>query len=420
MTDRRYLSSVSFSFMDYSIKQIAGIPVLFAPTDGNSTTIQILVKAGSIYENRENNGISHFLEHMFFKGGKKYTTPHDVAAYVDTFGGEFNAFTAEEYAWYYVKAAPEHAPKALDVLADMMVHPAFPKDEMEREKWVVIQELKMYEDRPDRQAFSKFKTYMYGDNSYGREIIGTEDNIRWFTQEDLFQHKEQLYTKDNMLIVVAGNILQQEVLEWMIEELFDSLPTKKSVEKPAFVHHLPEEKTMSYNKGTQQAHVVIGAWWYDSSKQERFAASLLGVILGGNMSSRLFQNIREKLGMCYYIYGTHYANTDDGLFLIRAGLEKERLDEWLSAIYKEIEQIAAGNITEKEYEKAQWFMTGKTQMGIESSDELADFLGAQQLLKGKIQTLDAILEEYTKVGIDDLKKVAQNLADNRLYTYYIS
>ena len=150
---------------------------------------------------------------MFFKGGKKYTTPHDVAAYVDTFGGEFNAFTAEEYAGYYVKSAPEHTAKALDILADMMVQPSFPKEELEREKLVVIQELKMYEDRPDRLAYNKFKTFMYGDNSYGREIIGTEDNIRSFSQDDLFKHKHELYTKDNMLIVIAGKILQQEVLE---------------------------------------------------------------------------------------------------------------------------------------------------------------------------------------------------------------
>lgn len=406
--------------MEYTIKEIAGIPVLFAPSASNSTTVEILVKAGSIYETAENNGISHFLEHMFFKWGKKYTTPHDVAAYVDTFGGEFNAFTSEEYAGYYVKSAPEHTTKAIDILADMMVHPSFPKEEMEREKLVVIQELKMYEDRPDHQAYNKFKTYMYGDNSYWWEIIGTEENIRSFTQADLLAHKQDLYTKDNMLIVIAGGITQQEQIEGMIAELFAELPEKRAIDKPMFVSHTPKEKVEVYKKGTQQAHLVIGAWGYDINKEERFAASLLGVILGGNMSSRLFQNIREKLGLCYYIYGSHYANSDDGLFMIRAGIEQERLELGLDAIYQEIEKIAQGDITQAEYEKAQWFMTGKTQMGIESSDALADFLGAQQLLKWKVQSLDEILENYKKVTIEDLKAVAQNLSRDRLYTYYIA
>ena len=150
---------------------------------------------------------------MFFKGGVKYKTPHHVAAYVDAFGGEFNAFTSEEYAGYYVKSAPEHTAKAIDILSDMMVNPAFPGDEMEREKLVVIQELKMYEDRPDRQAYDKFKHYFYGDNSYGREIVGTEDNIRSFSQDDLFGHKNNLYAKDNLVIIIAGKIEDQEMVE---------------------------------------------------------------------------------------------------------------------------------------------------------------------------------------------------------------
>lgn len=142
----------------------------------------------------------------------------------------------------------------------MMVHPLFPQDEMEREKLVVVQELKMYEDRPDRQAYNKFKRYMYGDNSYGREILGPESNIRRFTQEDLFAHKHNLYTKDNMLIVIAGSIEQPERLESLIASLFSEMPEKKLKEKPTFQEHLPEKKTEFHEKGTQQTHVVIGAW----------------------------------------------------------------------------------------------------------------------------------------------------------------
>ncbi|MBP6911239.1 insulinase family protein [Patescibacteria group bacterium] len=167
---------------------------------------------------------------------------------MDTFGGEFNAFTGEEYAGYYVKSAPEHTMKALDMLADMMVNPVFPIEEMEREKLVVIQELKMYEDRPDRQAYDKFKRYMYGDTSYGWEIIGPEENIRKFTQEDLFNHKHSLYTKDNMLIVIAGKIEHQTEIEAGIATLFAEIPEKKTVEKPRFVPHVPAQQTTSHVK----------------------------------------------------------------------------------------------------------------------------------------------------------------------------
>lgn len=196
--------------MKYEIIKIAGIDCIFAPnSDANSVTIEILSKAGSIYETRETNGISHFLEHMFFKGGKKYPTPKSVAAAVDAFGGEFNAYTGDEYAGYYVKAAPQFLTQAIDVLGDMMINPQFPHDEMEREKGVVIQEIKMYEDNPQRLVFDKWQEYFYGDNSYGWSTLGPEANIKAFTQDMLFTHKDALYTKDNIVITVAGNIVDR-------------------------------------------------------------------------------------------------------------------------------------------------------------------------------------------------------------------
>lgn len=356
---------------------------------------------------------------MFFKGGKKFTTPKAVAESVDQFGGEFNAYTGEDYAGYYVKAAPEYVHQALDVLADMMLDAQFPKDELEREKGVVIQELKMYEDMPQKLVMDKWKQFYYGDTSFGWSIIGTENNILSFNQEMLQKHKHELYTKDNLIIVVGGNITDQQALEDHIATAFVALPAVMQTQRPVFQHILPTEKTGFTDKKTEQNHVIISAKGFDLNNDQKYAASLLGVILGGNMSSRLFQNIREKQGLCYYIGASHHSDIDEGLFMIRGGMDKARFDFGIDAIYKEIADIASGNIDPQELQKALGYMSGKTQMGIESSDEMSSFIGEQYLIKGEIKTLDQILENYKKVTLDDVKKVASALEKTQLYQYHI-
>lgn len=241
------------------------------------------------------NGLSHFLEHLFFKGGKKYPTPHSVAQAVDAFGGEFNAFTGDEIAGYYVKSAPEHVHKAVDVLADMLLHPMFPKEELEREKGVVIQEMKMYEDMPQKMVAQHRKKYFYGDNPFGRPIIGTKENVLSFTQEDLFRHKQELYAKDSLLIIVAGRIVDQKALESDLVECFGGLPDHATRHRPPSLHYLPSQHRAHTDAKTQQNHLIISAKGFAYNDDRRYAASVLAVLLGGNMSSRLFQNIREKL-----------------------------------------------------------------------------------------------------------------------------
>jgi predicted Zn-dependent peptidase len=281
--------------MNYETKLCNGVETIFADMpDANSTTIEVLVKAGSIYETRETNGLSHFLEHMFFKGGKKYTTPKIVAETIDAFGGEFNAFTGDEYAGYYVKCAPEYTMQSLDVLADMMLHAQFPKDEMEREKGVVIQEIMMYEDMPHRQVMDKWQERYYGDNSYGWTTLGPVDNINSFTQEHLRTHQQTLYTKDNLVLVVAGKIEDQASIEQFIGEYFGGLPEKKQFTTPPLVVERPAAHESSYDKDTQQNHVIFGCDGFSMHDDERHAAKMLTTLLGGTMSARLFQEIREK------------------------------------------------------------------------------------------------------------------------------
>lgn len=406
--------------MKYTLEKIAGVDCIFAPMeDANSVTIEIMCKAWSIYENRENNGISHFLEHLFFKWGKNYPTPIDVAIALDKIGGEFNAYTWDEHAGYYVKCAPEFFDQALDVLGDMMINPTFPKDELEREKWVVIQELKMYEDNPMMLVMDKRQRYFYGDTSYGRSTIWTETNIMAFTQEMLFEHKADLYSKDNIVITIAGKFIDINAMKDQFTKLFSALPEKKRINKPEFLHTLPTDKVWIYDKKTEQNHLVISAMGFDGNDDRKYAANVLATILGWNMSSRLFQNVREKEGLCYYIKAMHMSEFEHGVFVVRAGMDKARFDFWVERIYQEIEKIANGDFTEEEFKNALGYTEGQIQMGIEGSDEMASFLGTQKLIYDRVETLDEILAKYKKLTMKDIKDVAGMLKKENLYMYYI-
>lgn len=406
--------------MKYTIESIAGIDCLFAPMeDAYSVTIEIMCKAWSIYENRENNGISHFLEHLFFKWGNKYPTPKAVAEAVDKFWGEFNAYTGDEYAGYYVKCAPEFIDRAIDVLADMMNHAKFPTDELEREKGVVIQELKMYEDNPMSMAMQKWQGYYFGDNSFGRPIIWTEKNVLSFTQQMLFEHKTDLYTKDNLIISIAGKIEnKQAVIDQLAKEFID-IPTSKRANKPTFIQTLPTQHTESYEQKNEQTHLVISAPGFHGNDETRYAANVLATILWGNMSSRLFQNIREKEWLCYYIKANHMTQEDTGTFLIRAGIDKQRFDFGVERIFEEIQKISEWNITQEEFENAIGYNEGQIQMGIESSDEMSSFIGSQYLIYKKIDTPEDVLKKYKSLTLEDIKSVAKKLSKENLYLFYI-
>jgi predicted Zn-dependent peptidase len=406
--------------MKIEIKDINWIKTIFAELpESNSTTIQVLVKAWSVYETKEINWISHFLEHMFFKGWIKYKTPKDVAATIDEIWGEFNAFTGEEYAWYYVKSAPDYIERALDVLADMLVNAQFPQEELEREKWVVIQEIKMYEDLPQKLVIDKFKLFYYWDNSYWRPVLWPEENILKFTRDDLFNYKESLYTKDNSIIIISWAIPNKKQIEDSIANLFKNLPTKKTREKPNFPWIKPEKHEDFYKKWTQQNHIVIWIPWFNLFDERKYAAALLATILWGNMSSILFQEVREKRWLCYYIWASHYANPEDWLFLIRSGLQKDKFEEWKKLINEILDKISSWNIPEEEFIKAKWFLIGKTKMWIETSDQLADFVGEQYLLKWKIETLDQIVEKIKNTSFEEVKNIAKNLSSENRYVYWI-
>ncbi len=406
--------------MHHKLKKINNIDCLFVPMESsNSTTIQILVKAGSVYENKKNNGISHFLEHMFFKGSKLYPTAKIQSQSIENFGGEVNAFTSNEYAGYYIKSAPEFTLKGLDILADMIINPLFPEEEMEKEKGVVIQEIRMYEDNPARLVMDLSDFAFIGDNNYGRPILWREENMQTITQADLFAHKESLYTKDNMVIVISGKLDNQSELEEQIWTLFANLPEKKIWSKTPLAWTVPKQQEDCYKKGTEQNHLVISAMGYDGNDNNRFPAKTLMYILGGNMSSRLFQEIREKEGLCYYIHAGHGQSLDYGKFTVRAGIQKDKFDFGKEKIYAELAKASKGDITATELENIKWYIKGSLQMGMETSDEVGYFLGLQHLIYGKIESIADMLASYESVSLDQVNAVAEKLDAKNLFGYWI-
>lgn len=406
--------------MHYQIKNIWGIDCIFAPMqESNSITLDITIKAGSNYENHEEAWISHFLEHLFFKGGKKRSTPKAVAAAMDKIGANFNASTGDDTTNYYIKSAPQFASLGLEMLADMLIDAQFATEELEREKGVIIQELKMYEDNPISVVNEKWQRFFLGENSYGRPIIGFEENILRFAREDFIKYKNQLYTKDNLLITIAWNIKDQPALEDQIFQLFSSLPAQKSRKKPEFKRSLPTKQQDFFNKQTEQNHLILSMPGIQQDNEQKYAAKLLCTMLGGNMSSRLFQQIREQLGLCYYIGASHRAGAEFGIFTIRAGLDKAKFNFGLEKIHEEIENFITKGFDDEELANAKSHLAGSIQMGIESSDEMASFLSNQYLSYGKIKTLDEILAAYQRVEKNQISALFPLLSAEKRWSFHI-
>ncbi len=398
--------------------------------DANSTTVQVFVNAWSIYEDANNNGISHFLEHMFFKWWRKYHNSREVAVVVDSFGGEFNAYTGKDIASYYVKSAPEYIYQSMDVLSDMLIHASFPQEDMETEKWVVIQEMKMYEDNPQRLMSLNASRRFYGDNSYGRSIIGSEETVMNITRENLLDWQHNLYNKNNLTLVVVGRLPDEEDLKAKVSEYFDNIPNGNRYEKPAFdISNITKEKSSYYEKWTEQNHLLLrcnGPYRDadDMVKQKEFAAMVLAMIVfGGNMSSRLFQEIREKKWLCYYIHSGFWDSLvkDAGIgnVYISAGLDKAQRDIAIEDIYVQIDLLGREGITEAEFVKAKWYKLGWLQMWIETTDQRAEWIGPEYLQDGKILDLEYMYKLYDSVTLAEVNNAIKWMNREDFYLYYI-
>lgn len=406
-----------YTHLMFTVQKLpSDLPVLTAASDGTqSVTVMVFCGAGSRYETNAERGISHFLEHMFFKGGKKYKTTQEVSAAIDGVGGDFNAFTGKEYAGYYVKVASQEIELACDVLSDMLLHASFPQEEIEKERGVIIEEERMYQDTPMYRAGWDFEELLYGNCPLGWDTIGTEKLIRSVNQKDFQKHKDDLYTPDNLILAFAGKVTEAQSMA-LAKKFFAPIGGKKRKEFLPLKKY-GKKKVYLRTKNTEQAHLVLGFPGLSAVDSHHFAIKVLSVILGGNMSSRMFLNIREAKGLCYYIATELDNYLDGGSLSTRAGVDQSRLHEAISAIRHEYEVCAAKGVTDAEVQRAKDFLKGKITLSLEDSEERAHFYGKQALLYPTTRTIEEYfteIDKVTKAQVNDLARKVLKTEELRL------
>ncbi len=394
--------------MEYALKKLKnGVRLLEVPVaDARSVTVLILFAVGSRFEDRNINGLSHFLEHMFFKGTKNRPTAQSISEEVDSVGGEMNAFTSKEYTGYYIKAATQHGDLAVDVLSDMLNNSLFDQAEIDRERGVILEEVKMYEDQPMLFVGEIFEAKMFGDTPLGWQVIGLPKNISRVNREDFLNYKNRFYSADNMLVVLAGGT---KSLNKSVEQKFGEFKSYKSNRALKGTYNTEGKPYEVLVKKTEQTHLWVGFRGLAASDPDRFALRVISAILGGGMSSRLFLSVRERKGLAYYVRSNVELYTDTGYIAASAGVATEKLQDAMEAILLELKTIRDVKVEAKELNKAKEYLKGKMLLQVEQSDNLAELLGMQEILGQPILTPEEINKRISAVTADDVMRVAKKL-----------
>jgi predicted Zn-dependent peptidase len=390
-----------------------GARVLTAPmSHAQSVSCFLMYAAGSRYERREESGIAHFAEHLFFKGTERRPTARDIATEIDAIGGEFNAFTGKEVTAYYVKCAAETRDVALDVLVDMLRNSRFDADEIEREKGVIVEEMNMYADTPRSYIGNVWERHVYGDQPLGWDIIGTEETIRAATRETFAGYLDRWYRPERMVIGLGGRV-GDDVVE-RLEELLGDLPAEATGTPDAVV--LPEDggAVRIHTKQSDQAHLVIGAPSHPHGHPDRYAVQLLATVLGGGMSSRLFTEVRERRGLAYYVYCGNNSYADAGTLAAQAGVDLNRIDEAVETIVAELRRVVTESVPSDELEKARSFAKGRFVLGLESPHATIMFGLRREVLEGRAVEPDEVLAGLDAVTVEDLERVAAEILGGSL------
>lgn len=386
-----------------------GLRLLVVPMPQlESTTVMVGVGAGSRFEAKPVNGLFHFLEHMAFKGTKKRPTTLAIATEVDSVGGEFNAFTDKEFTGYYLKLAAKHQELAFDILSDMLTNSLFKKEEIEREKGVIIEEINMYEDTPIRRVQEVFIRLLYGDNSMGWDIAGEKENIRRIKRADFLQYINQLYFPQNMTVVVAGKLDEAQAKK-LTQQYFGGLKRNGQKKTQAIKLDQPAPQLKLATKKTEQAHFVLGVPGYQYDHPDRFALGLLATILGGGMSSRMWIQVRERRGLAYYVRTSPEIYTDSGLLMTQAGVDLNKIDEAIKVVGGEYQTIMIKPVGARELKKAKEFLKGRMVLALEDSQMVASRYAYQLLLEGKLRTPAETMALIDKVTAKDVQRVANDI-----------
>lgn len=392
-----------------------GIRVVTAPfPQVGSVSCFVMLAAGSRYETPDAKGIAHFAEHMFFKGTERRPTARTISTEIDAIGGEFNAFTGKELTGYYVRCGSETRDTALDVLADMLLHSRFDPAEIEKEKGVILEEMNVYLDTPQRYVGNVYDRLLYADQPLGWDIIGTRETVEAATRETFLSYLDTWYRPERMVVGIGGRV--GDGLTDRLEELLGGIEPRPTG-APAEVALPPDgSPVLIHTKASEQAHLILGVRGYPLVHPSRYALQLLAVVLGGGMSSRLFTEVRERRGLGYYVHAGSSSYTDTGTFYASAGVDVARVDEAITTILGELRKVAAERVPSGELEKARGYAKGRFVLRLESPQGTIQYGLRREVLEGEIEEPDELLRRLDEVTAGDVQRVAKDLfEDKRLY-----
>jgi predicted Zn-dependent peptidase len=370
-----------------------------------SVSIGVWLARGSRHEPAEQSGIAHFVEHMLFKGTATRSA-EDIAQTIDSIGGQMDAFTAKEYASYYIKVLDEHLPLAVDVLSDIVTRPAFSPDDIEREKKVVVEEIKMVEDTPDDLVHELFTERFWQDHPLGRPILGTKETVEALTADRLRHYFGGAYTASTLIVAAVGNIEHAEVRD-LVWRTFENLPTTTHPVEERRPTVVPQ--VLIRNKELEQSHVCLGAGAYQQDHADRYTSYVLNTVLGGSMSSRLFQNVREKRGLAYAVFSGLSAYRDAGSVTIYAGCANDAVGELVDVVIAELRRLKAEMLPPSELRRAKDHLKGSLMLNLESTSSRMSHLARQEIYFDRQFGLDETLEGVERVSCEDVRRVASEL-----------
>lgn len=391
-----------------------GLRVVLLPRSERPTvTFLVLVGVGSRYETEKQWGLSHFLEHMFFKGTTTRPTTKEIAELIDGVGGEFNAFTGEEYTGYYVKLATEHLKRGADVVSDILLRPLFAEEEIEREKGVITEEIRMYTSMPMAHVRHLWHTALFGAHPLGRRIDGLEKTVHKLIRKDFVDYTKKHYHTENTVVTVAGGFEPKTTMA-LLEKLFADLPRGKASHPKAAPVKVPHQKFVHEHRANlEQTHFIVGVPGVSIKDERRFAVGVLAGVLGGGMSSRMFIEVRERHGLAYAVKTSADEFIDTGSLATQVGAKNEKAELALQLILQEYDRIMAEPVHSTELKKAQEMMIGHLLLELEETNSLAVFAGAQELLEKEIMTPDEIKERVRAVTALEVQAVAKELLDKK-------
>lgn len=389
-----------------------GLRVLLVPQKGSlATMVAVLVSAGSKYETKQLNGISHFLEHMCFKGTTKRPRPIDIAGELDGLGADFNAFTGEEMTSYYAKAKNSAAPKLVDIIADMYVNPVFNPNEIEKERGVIVEEINMYEDLPQRKVQELFTSLVYGDQPAGWSIAGPKENVQRFTREEFISYRSKHYVPRSTVVVVSGGFNRSILRD--VERHFMTLAPGKKDKKLAVVESQKSPNELIFHKESDQTHAVMGFRAFDEFDERRFALQVLADVLGGGMGSRLFQVVREQLGAAYYVHAGTDLYSDHGILTMSSGLNHKKVEVVIGAMLAECARFTKDVVSKEELSRAKEHLTGGLLLSLETSDQIGYYYAGQEISGRKIMEPQTLEKKIRAVTGEQIRKVAREVFVDR-------